>query len=122
MSFKKASELVYQTLSGYKELTKGLSSGSKSVYPLVAPQDEKACFITYSLKYDGLSAKGLLGFRVEIRVFSDDYDDCCLLADKVSESFEQADSFLCGLLSAESIQTDGWLYIEQVYSLKFNEK
>ncbi len=120
MRFKKASELVYQTLSGYKELTKWLSSGSKSVYPLVAPHGEKACFITYSLMYDGLLAKGLLGFRVEIRVFSDDYDNCCLLADKVCESFEQADSFSwCGLLSAKPIQTDDWLYIEQVYSLKF---
>ncbi|WP_435263014.1 hypothetical protein [Tenacibaculum sp. nBUS_03] len=121
MSFLKATEIVYEDLSGFTPLTDLLSNNESSVYPLVAPMQEGENFITYHIRFVVVEAKNnLKGFEVVIRSFSTKYDDCCAIADSVVEALKDSESFY-SQGGGESVQTDeGWLFIEQKFSLKIN--
>jgi hypothetical protein len=118
MSFKESSTRVYSDLKNHLPLVELLSSGGDSIYPLIASDKEGEEFVNYYIEDEGAFTKEGNHFLVVTRSYSQEYDSCCEIADKVKEAFGASENFYKNLGGRPQVSEDGWFYLEQKFHIK----
>lgn len=119
MSFQTSTQQVYNDLKARVELTNLLTNGVDGIYPLVAPGNEGEKFITYHIIDNGSITKDTAKrYEVIVASFASHYDECCVLADEVTEAFKTSVKGYAELGGKPFQNEEGWLYIEQRFNIK----
>lgn len=118
MSYLAASTAVYSDLKDHAPLTDLLSNAGDSIYPLIASEQEGEEFVNYYIEDEGGYSKEGDHYLVVIRGYSQDYDRCCEIADRVKDALKASTHLYQNLGGRPQVSEDGWFYLEQKFMIK----
>jgi fumarate hydratase class II len=119
MSFVVSSNRVYLDLKESIELTALLSNTVDSIYPLYASVEEAQKFVVYRIEDNVNESKDTARrYNVIVTSFAEKYDECCEIADAVTNTFERSAYIYQALGGAPGLTDEGRLFIEQKFNIK----
>lgn len=119
MSFVLSSNTVYLDLKNSIELTGLLSNTGESIYPLYAPSEETGNFVVYRIEDNIIESKDAARrYNVIITNYARVYDECCAIADAVTNAFKSSNYMYQNLGAVPGITEEGGFLIEQKFNIK----
>lgn len=110
---------VYSDLSTFSALTSLLTKGANGIRPLMAENDDGESFITYAVKFNGLTSKDKSTvYQLTVWCWATTYNESVAIADQVYKAIEASDTLYEYVSAAPNYNEQQEIYTEQIFNIK----